>query len=282
MLVRTISAIVVLTIFLPAFIWSDTVIFVVALSFLSGLSIFELLKCTNHLKKFTVSIPAMVSAVLMPFAIRYGGKFDEDFLNCNAYILLISISLLLFFAVVTSLVMARKEVNVHESISTAAVSMYIILGFSSILMLRDSENGAYLYLMPFLTAWGSDIFAYFVGKFCGKHKLAPRVSPKKTIEGSIGGIFGNILFFAVYAFVLSKTVNVQPNYIAIVIIAVITSVIAQIGDLFMSLIKRHYGIKDFGKILPGHGGALDRFDSLIAVAPFLYLLCVSNTFLKLF
>ncbi len=282
MLVRTISAIVALLIFLPAFIWSDTVIFVIALSFLSGLSVFELLRCTKHSKEPAVAAPALAIAVLMPFGIRYGRMLDSGFLNGRVYIFFIAMSLLFFFIAVTSLVLARKEVNVNETVSSVAVCLYIIFGFSSILLLRDTENGVYLFLMPFLTAWGSDIFAYLVGRLFGKHKLAPRVSPKKTIEGSIGGVFGNILFFIVYVFILSKTAGVQPNYVPVVVTAVITSVIAQIGDLFMSLIKRHYGIKDFGKILPGHGGALDRFDSLIAVAPFLYMLYVSNAFFKFF
>ncbi len=282
MLVRTISAICALIVFLPAFIWSDSVIFVLAIAFLSALSVFELLRCTDQLKKPVISIPAVVMGLFIPFVCRFGVIFDVDYFSGRVFVTLLASSLIFFFLVIVSLIFSKDRSGMNDTISSAAICIYIVGGFSSILLLRDMKDGVYLYILPFLTSWGSDIFAYLVGRLCGKHKLAPEVSPKKTIEGSIGGVFGNIIFYVVYALIISSVANLQPNYVALVLTAVITSVIAQIGDLFMSLIKRHYGIKDFGKILPGHGGALDRFDSLIAVSPFLYLICTSNTFFVLF
>ncbi len=208
--------------------------------------------------------------------------FGADYFSGRVFVTLLASGLVFFFISVTSVILSKEDEDIHGVLSTVAICIYIVGGFTSVILLRDAEHGEYLYLMPFLTAWGSDIFAYLVGRFFGKHKLAPRVSPKKTVEGSVGGIIGNIIFYAVYAVVLSAAVSIQPNYPALILIAVITSVISQIGDLFMSLIKRHHGIKDFGKIMPGHGGTLDRFDSLIAVAPFLYLLCTASTFFSIF
>lgn len=132
-------------------------------------------------------------------------------------------------------------------------------------------NGNVFYPLVFVASWGTDIFAYFVGMICGKHKLIPDVSPKKTIEGAIGGIIGTTALFAIYGMLFLHLETVQ--YVVLIAFAPFASVIAQVGDLLMSLIKRNYGIKDYGKLLPGHGGVLDRFDSIIAVSLFLCITC---------
>ncbi len=282
MLLRTISAICTLLIFLPAFIWSDTVILVIAMSFLASRSVYEMLRCTKLLKRKAVSIPAIGLAILMPFACRLGSFFGPDLFSDGILHAPMALALVFFFTVIISLVLARKDANLHATVSTAAMCIYITVGFSSMVLLRDLDNGEYIYWLPFMTTWGSDIFAYIIGRLFGKHKLAPRVSPKKTVEGSIGGMIGNIVFVLVYILIISNFTTVNPNYPAIIIVAIVTSIISQIGDLFMSLVKRNYGIKDFGRIMPGHGGTLDRFDSLIAVAPFLYLFYTSSHFFVLF
>ena len=117
-----------------------------------------------------------------------------------------------------------------------------------------------LYLVAFLT----DTFAYFTGYLFGKHKLIPKVSPKKTVEGSIGGIIGSTVGCIIFGYLFNLDMT------AMVIIGSIGSIVAQFGDLFASSIKRYVGIKDYGKLIPGHGGVLDRFDSVILVAPFVY------------
>ena len=115
----------------------------------------------------------------------------------------------------------------------------------------------------------TDIFAYLVGITIGKHKIS-EISPKKSIEGCIGGIVGCVLFFVGYTYYLN-TLGFELNYILMGIIGIVTSVISQIGDLAASSIKRYCEIKDFGNIMPGHGGILDRFDSIILIAPFIYM-----------
>ncbi len=126
------------------------------------------------------------------------------------------------------------------------------------------EGTKYIWLV-FLIAFGTDTFAYFAGNLFGKHKLSPKISPNKTIEGSIGGIIGSLTITIIYALL----VNLSPIW-KLVIMSILTSVISQMGDLVASKIKRITGIKDFGKLMPGHGGVLDRFDSIILAAPVIY------------
>ena len=144
-----------------------------------------------------------------------------------------------------------------------------------IVYVRDfGDNGKYIYLLIFMGAWVTDIFAYFTGVFFGKHKLIEDVSPKKTIEGSIGGIVFCAISYVVLGLITDAFFGCQANLIFLAISGIIMAVIAQVGDLIMSVIKRHYGIKDYGKIFPGHGGMLDRFDSILAVTLGVSLMCM--------
>lgn len=126
------------------------------------------------------------------------------------------------------------------------------------------EGTKYIWLI-FLIAFGTDTFAYFAGNLFGKHKLSPKISPNKTIEGSVGGIIGSLIITILYALYI----DINPLW-KLVIMSILTSVISQLGDLVASKIKRMTGIKDFGKLMPGHGGVLDRFDSIILTAPVIY------------
>ena len=144
-------------------------------------------------------------------------------------------------------------------------------------LLRYLTNGAYLFLLPFIGAWVCDTFAYFTGRFFGKHKLAPAISPKKTVEGSIGGIVFAVAVFAIYGAILSAR-GLTPNYLALCLAGFFVSILSQIGDLALSLVKRECGIKDYGRLFPGHGGVLDRFDSVIATAPIILILSLLEGF----
>jgi phosphatidate cytidylyltransferase len=127
----------------------------------------------------------------------------------------------------------------------------------------------------FIGAWGSDTCAYAVGMLLGKHKIVPKLSPKKTVEGCIGGVIGAALLGYLYALFLGdKIVGLANPRIIFAIIGASASVISQFGDLAASAIKRNYDIKDYGRLIPGHGGILDRFDSIIFTAPIVYYLAV--------
>ena len=127
--------------------------------------------------------------------------------------------------------------------------------------------------MAYVSSWGSDTCAYVVGRLFGKHKLAPVLSPKKSVEGAIGGVLGSALIGVIFGLIMSNYTGKSENLIVIfAVIGGLGSVISQIGDLAASGIKRNYDIKDYGHLIPGHGGILDRYDSMIITAPIVYFL----------
>ena len=165
--------------------------------------------------------------------------------------------------------------------------LYVLIGLCGILYVHDfaaGGEGCYVYLLIFIGAWITDTFAYFCGMLFGrggKHKLAPTISPKKTVEGSIGGIVFCILAMVVYGIVIKQIhTNMRVDIIFLALSGIAVSAVAQIGDLSLSVIKRHYGIKDYGWIFPGHGGILDRFDSVIAVSTVLTILSSFTPFFE--
>lgn len=152
---------------------------------------------------------------------------------------------------------------------------YVSVMLSFVYLIRNMEHGLVLVLLIFVSSWINDTCAYFVGRALGKHKMAPVLSPKKSIEGLIGGIVGAGLFGAVFGILFDKyvdTMNYAPLLFAVV--GAVGALPAVIGDLAASAIKRNNDIKDYGKLIPGHGGILDRFDSIIFTAPIIYYLLV--------
>lgn len=133
-------------------------------------------------------------------------------------------------------------------------------------------NGALYLLVPLLAAWGSDTCALFAGMAFGKHKLAPVISPKKTIEGSVGGVVGATVLLVIYGIAVSSLTDTTLSVPLCIAVGIFGAILGQVGDLSFSIVKRKSGIKDYGKIFPGHGGVLDRFDSVIFVAPVVELL----------
>lgn len=161
-----------------------------------------------------------------------------------------------------------------EQISNAIMCMlYAGVMLSYLYNVREGNNGAYTVWLIFLCSWGSDTCAYLAGVAFGKHKMAPVLSPKKSVEGAVGGVVGAAILGAIYASIFGD--KIQMNYnpvIAFAIICAIGAIISMIGDLAASAIKRNHDIKDYGKLIPGHGGIMDRFDSVIFVAPVIWIL----------
>ncbi|MEG2192051.1 MAG: phosphatidate cytidylyltransferase, partial [Oscillospiraceae bacterium] len=178
-----------------------------------------------------------------------------------------------------------EKIEFKTVASNVAFGIYVLVGFYSICRLqivlpyeKFGWDGAFLFVFSAVIAWGGDISAYFSGVLFGKHKLAPVLSPKKTVEGAIGGVIGSVVFtwLFLWAYSLIKPIAEGTNIvyemdlkiIAIVgLVAFAGSIVGMIGDLFASAIKRQTGIKDYGNIMPGHGGIIDRFDSVFLVAP---------------
>ena len=167
----------------------------------------------------------------------------------------------------------------HTELRFTAVCVALFSGFvypfliGALVRLRGMDGGKFYILVAFLLSMVADSGAYFVGRACGKHKLAPIVSPKKTVEGAVGGVVCNIVFLCLYTLLLNKFFGfTQVNYFYAAIYGVLGAVASIVGDLTLSVVKRQVGIKDYGNLIPGHGGILDRFDSTMLVAPLTELL----------
>ncbi len=151
--------------------------------------------------------------------------------------------------------------------------VYVAVMLSYVFKTRQMTDGAYLVWLIFLCSWGSDVSAYCFGMLLGKHKLTPILSPKKSVEGAVGGVVGAALLGTVYALIFKDHITVFGNpVLSVAVLCAAGSVIAQIGDLAASAIKRNHEIKDYGTLIPGHGGIMDRFDSVIFTAPIVYYL----------
>lgn len=150
--------------------------------------------------------------------------------------------------------------------------MYAAVLMSFIYLVRCGADGKVLVWLIFLCSWGCDTCAYLTGVTCGKHKMAPILSPKKSVEGAIGGVLGAILLGALYGWIMQDYVRLDNPILHCAILCGAGSLISMVGDLAASAVKRNYNIKDYGKLIPGHGGILDRFDSVLFTAPVIYYL----------
>lgn len=140
-------------------------------------------------------------------------------------------------------------------------------------VIREMENGRFLIWYVFIASWLTDVFAYLTGKTIGKHHFTD-ISPNKTIEGCIGGTVGSVICIIIYTIILNQFAGFNLNIVLIAFVGIILSIVGQIGDLSASAIKRYAGIKDYSDLIPGHGGMVDRVDSVIFIAPFTYLLFI--------
>ncbi len=196
------------------------------------------------------------------------------FVNSNSSILVYKFSFSIFSFLILGILIyglfSTKRTLVDVSLSIFSI-LYIPFLLSFTLSTFYVEAiGTYLIWFALFGACLSDAFAYFVGVKLGKHKLCPTISPKKTIEGAVGAIVGTALVFLLYAFILNKYYTFDIQYWQILLFGIVSSIFAQIGDLVASSIKRFVGEKDFGSCIPGHGGILDRIDSILFVAPVIY------------
>lgn len=227
---------------------------------------YEMLWRTGILKhKRIVAYTAlMAAAVVMWSWLRACGIVSEQTLWLSMLLGLFIYACLLFCELLAA----------HTELKFTALCVALFSGIvypfliGALVRLRGMESGKYYILVAFIISMVADSGAYFVGRACGKHKLAPVVSPKKTVEGAIGGVVVNILGMALYTLILNKCFGfTQVNYFYAAIYGVVGALGSMLGDLTLSVVKRQVGIKDYGNLIPGHGGILDRFDSTMICAP---------------
>lgn len=260
---RIITAIVAVSL-LIGIILADAKVLGILMFVLAGIAMHEFVNCLKNTKYKPIKSVMYISTLgLLVVLLKDYLQFNTTMLACSLYLLIIVLSLPVIFK--------SDKYNISDIAITMFGILYIPFFFSFITLTRGLDNGVYYIWMIFIGACVTDTFAYFVGYSIGKHKLAPKVSPKKTIEGSIGGILGTVLVMSLYGVYLGSHVDaINIPIVHFVVLGLVTSIVSQLGDLFASSIKRYVGIKDYGKILPGHGGILDRFDSIMFIAPIVY------------
>ncbi len=253
MLKRILTAVVALCIFVPVLWFSDTIVFPIAIAILSGVACYEVFCCIGQIKNYALSIPVILVSTALPIVARYAATY------------VVTVFLALFCYITVCSVIGYKKADVAKIGFVFYEVFAVSVGFTLLVMSRDLAPVTYL--LVFICAWMTDTFAYFTGYFFGRHKLCPEISPKKTVEGAVGGIVG-----AVFGAVVLGIIADSQDILKVALIAIPLSVLGQIGDLAASLTKRYFGIKDYGNIFPGHGGVLDRFDSILPITVTLYIL----------
>ena len=261
MIKRTLTG-AVITVFVYAWLFFSHIPLVLHIGTLALgiLAIFEILRIckTNKPKNCYYVMTVSVLLLILPIP-------QYDYLM----MLILPVALLLF-----GLMMAGKE-QIKEFNFTFAtvVSIAAVLLFKSIPSLRNLDNGFYYLTFAVTACFVTDVAALLFGKAFGTRKLCPKISPKKTVEGAIGGLTCTVIIAMIAAILLQKYAGLHFDIITLVIWSVLVSIIGQFGDLCMSVVKRIAGVKDFGNLLPGHGGVLDRFDSHIFAIPFTLVFC---------
>ena len=260
---RLLSGIVLLAAAALLFVVGD-IWLVIALGILSLVGVYELFRIWE-MEKHPLAIVTYVATVGC-----YAMFIDYPF-NLGLHEIMPIIALL---ALLTVYVIRYPKDHINQVAKSIFALIYVPVMMSFIYLLREFEMGEWLIWLVLISSWGADTCAYCVGKLIGKHHFS-ELSPKKTIEGCVGGIVGAALIAFGYAWFVPEGLGeyfILDVRIMLPVVAAISALISQIGDLSASAIKRNYEVKDYGKIIPGHGGVLDRFDSVIFVAPFIYIL----------
>ena len=254
---RILVSVIGVPLILVVVLWAPIWVMAAFLTALSAIAAWELMQCVG----------ARAHKALCAIAIS-GAAFSVGFAYFKVYIY--SELVVLYALLVFSYAVFRGGEVKFQQVMAALFAMFIVpYAFATFLRLSAAGVHRGFLLLPLLFSFGSDTFAFFAGRAFGRHKLAPKVSPHKTVEGAIGGLVGDALVGLAFAFVMNRFFDCGISYGGIALLGLACSVAAQLGDLSFSLIKREFGIKDYGRIFLEHGGVLDRFDSVIFVAPVL-------------
>lgn len=252
---RIISAIVMAIIAIPLLVLGGLP-FKIFMTLIGIMSVYELM----HIRKKKKEIPLfirIISYILIGVFIILGTNVYTS--NYEIIYKIITVIFLIYFIPVV-FINDTKKYNVTDALYALGITMFLAIAYNSAIMVINTDLSYLLYIL--IVTIGTDIFAYFTGYFIGKHKLCEKISPKKTIEGAVGGsMIGTVIATTFYLFVISSNINI----FLLGGITLLLTIIGQIGDLFFSSIKRYYEVKDFSKLIPGHGGVLDRLDSIIFV-----------------
>lgn len=267
---RILSSVIGLLILFAALVLFNTIVPNIAIAFISALAVWELLNATGCTKNKILSALSIVFSAVVPF-LSFTAMVRHLMLICFAYVAGLFIVFLYYHA----------KLHIQEVAMAFMFSLLIPFSLTSLLYLRDrfgTALGIFYAMLTFGSAWLSDTCAYFTGRFCGKHKLAPVISPKKTVEGAIGGVVGAMILVPVMLWLISLGLAalgmpIHIRFPQLICVIPFFACVGIVGDLSASVIKRQFGVKDYGSIMPGHGGVMDRFDSVLLVAPLVFVVC---------
>lgn len=265
---RIISSMIGLILIIGAIIISSKT-FAVAVFLLALLGIHEFYTSMNNLGYKPVKPIGYVLCVLIIMA-GFKEIITAEFSDTSGIVMFLVF--IFIFVLVTLPVFKYGKYNAVDISITLYGVFYVIFLFMFLVLTRSLEHGSYYIWLILIGAWSTDTFAYAGGSLFGKqkkNKLAPNLSPNKTVEGFVSGIIGSILMLSIYGIYLQSNLNPIPFY-HYIIIGLLCGIISQVGDLVASSTKRYTKVKDFGRIIPGHGGVLDRFDSVLLTAPVVY------------
>ena len=240
----------------------DKIIVDIALAIIALLAMNEYFNAVSKVSK-----PVKWVGYLSCFSIAIIHIVPQEHLNMIVTLSVPTILIILFAQVIAT----DMKTNFKDIAYTFLGIFYVVFFIMFVAFIDGMKNGKILIWYAIFAAWGTDIFAYFIGRYFGKHKFS-KVSPKKSIEGCISGTIGAVILMLIYTYVINISFGMDYSYIFITGVGIILSLVGQIGDFAASSIKRFVGIKDFSNLIPGHGGMLDRIDSLIFLAPFAYAL----------
>lgn len=270
---RILVAVVGIPLLLAVLCWAPDWATALLLAALSVIAAHELLTavCGAEKAKRWTALPAVTGALVIA-AVYFSGEHyaDSPAGTVLRWLIAAAVLALLLASVLTY---GRPGALVLQDVCVMAVAGLVIpWAFSCMLQLRMLPHGAGMVLMPLVAAFCSDSAALFTGMACGRHKMAPLVSPHKTVEGALGGIAGGVVGMVIFRIVFYFCTLVPLHIGWCVVIGLAGALMGELGDLSFSVIKRQVGIKDYGRLLPGHGGVLDRFDSVLFAAPMIWMI----------
>lgn len=254
---RVIAAVVLLPLLLAVVLFAPKICTAIVFGVLAALASYELLAGTGFVKSVRLlcycSVCAFWCVLWCGLSVGY------------AWLIL---GILIFWSVLFGEMMLSQMKLPFDKVALCIIAGVVVpMLFGSIVRIHNTDNGRAFILIPFVLAFTSDSGAYFVGLKFGKHKLAPTISPKKTIEGAVGGVASAVVGMLIYCLAMEAFFGLEANYLYGAVYGILGSLVGVFGDLCFSVIKRQTGIKDYGNLIPGHGGVLDRFDSTMLIGP---------------
>lgn len=262
---RIMTAVIGLPLVILLIVFGNKYVMDAVIAIIAVIAMYEYAKCIEKEAKFIAWI-GYLTAISIAFMHVVSDMVLSTVITLGVPILL--------FVLFLSVIVTNMKITFKDMAFSFAGILYVVgfLGFLPLLYgVTGKISGKFLIWFVLIAAWGTDVFAYWVGKNLGKHKFS-KVSPNKTIEGCIGGMLGAVIFSLICAYVMNTYFGTEIVYSTIGVLSAILSVIGQVGDFSASVIKRYFDVKDFSELFPGHGGMIDRIDSVMFISPFAYFL----------